>query len=109
MWRYFEAYSDGTQLSGWHDAGDLLLAGDFRNLGHDQVMFVNRGAGDHRLLVADFTDGAFPAEQLMKKANPETTILASSTARTSPGRETSAAPAATRSRSSTAWRPDPTG
>ena len=24
-------------------------------------MFVNRGAGDHRLLIADFSDGAYPA------------------------------------------------
>jgi hypothetical protein len=74
-WRYFEAYSDGNQLNGWHDAGDRLLAGDLRGLGHDQVMFVNRGLGDHRLLIADFSDGTFPAEQLLRKSNPETTIL----------------------------------
>ena len=60
--RYSEAYADGVQLDGWHDGDDLLLAGDFRGLGRDQVLFVNRGPGSGRVLVADFSDGAFPAE-----------------------------------------------
>jgi len=59
---YLEAYSDGIYLNGWHDAEDLLLAGDFRGVGHDQVMFINRGPGDGRVLIADFSDGSFPAE-----------------------------------------------
>jgi Trypsin len=74
-WRYYEAYSYGPHLNGWHDAGDLLLAGDFRALGHDQVMFVNRGPGANRLLIADFSDGAFPAEWLMMKSIAETSTL----------------------------------
>jgi len=75
-WRYYEAYADGVLLNGWHDDGDLLMAGDFRGLGHDQVMFVNRGLGNGRVLIADFSDGAFPAEWLFFKTATETeTIL----------------------------------
>jgi hypothetical protein len=59
---YFEAYSWGVQLNGWHDAGDLLLAGDFTGVGHDEVMFINQAGSGGRVLVADFGDGAFPAE-----------------------------------------------
>jgi hypothetical protein len=61
-WLYFEHHVDGVQLNGWTDVGDLAIAGDFRGLGYDQIMFVNRGGGTGRVLVADFHDGWFPAE-----------------------------------------------
>lgn len=61
-WVYYEHYDDGVYLNGWHDSGDLLFAGDFRGYGHDQVMFINRGPGNGRVLIADFGDGWFPAE-----------------------------------------------
>lgn len=74
-WRYFEAYSDGVLLNGWHDAGDLLFAGDFRGLGRDQVLFVNRGSGNGRVLITDFGDGAFPAEWQLLLSYAQATAL----------------------------------
>ena len=74
-WRYYEAYADGVYLNGWHDAGDLLLAGDFRELGRDQVMFINRGAGYGRVLITDFGDGAFPAEWHFYNTTIQATLL----------------------------------
>lgn len=74
-WVYYEAYSWGVQLNGWHDVGDLLLAGDFRDLGYDQAMFVNRGGGTGRVLVADFSDGVFPAEWVYYEAYGQSTLL----------------------------------
>jgi hypothetical protein len=74
-WRYFESYSDGVFLNGWHDAGDLLFAGDFRGLGRDQVLFVNRGPGNGRVLVTDFGDGAFPAEWHLYLSYAQATAL----------------------------------
>jgi hypothetical protein len=61
-WRYYEAYSYGPHLNGWHDSNDLMFAGDFRGLGHDQVLFINRGSGNGRVLIVDFSDAEFPAE-----------------------------------------------
>ncbi|MCA1679794.1 MAG: hypothetical protein LC777_13020 [Actinobacteria bacterium] len=53
---YYEAYGDSALLDGWHDPGDVVLAGDFRGLGHDQLLFINNGhepsAG--RVLLLDF-------------------------------------------------------
>lgn len=74
-WVYHEAYADGVELNGWHDAEDLLLAGDFRGLGRDQVMFVNRGPGPGRVLIADFGDGVFPAEWLYLESYGDSTLL----------------------------------
>lgn len=74
-WVYYEAYSQGVFLNGWHDAGDLLLAGDFRGLGRDQVMFINRGAGNGRVLITDFGDGWFPAEWMYYEAYGQSTVL----------------------------------
>ncbi|HKE14670.1 MAG TPA: S1 family peptidase [Kofleriaceae bacterium] len=74
-WRYYEAYSWGGYLNGWHDGDDLLLAGDFRGLGHDQAMFINRGQAGGRVLVTDFSDGAFPAEWLFYNTALQATLL----------------------------------
>ena len=75
-WLYYEHYGWGSYFNGWHDVGDLAIAGDFRGLGRDQVLFVNRGAADGRLLITDFGDGAFPAEWLFYKTYAQAGILA---------------------------------
>jgi hypothetical protein len=54
---YLELWGDFHELDGWHDAGDLALAGDFMGRGHDQVLFINRDGGGGRVLIADFTHG----------------------------------------------------
>jgi Trypsin len=63
---YVELYGQSGLLTGWMDPEDALVVGDFRGVGHDQAMFINRttgaGAGSGRLLVADFFDGVMPAE-----------------------------------------------
>jgi len=74
-WTYIESYTDGVFLNGWHDVGDLLLAGDFRNLGHDQVMFINRGLGNGRVLITDFSDGWQPAEWQYYEAYGQSSVL----------------------------------
>jgi hypothetical protein len=60
--RYWENWGQSNLLNGWHDAGDIQLAGDFRGLGHDQVLFINRGGSGGRVMIADFGDGNPPAE-----------------------------------------------
>jgi hypothetical protein len=63
--RYWENYGQSTLFNGWHDVGDLLVAGDFRDLGHDQLLTINRaGGGSGRVSIMDFSDWAVPAEQL---------------------------------------------
>ena len=74
-WRYHEAYSDGPHLNAWHDTGDLLFAGDFRGLGRDQVLFINRGPGNGRVLVVDFDGGAFPAQWHLYLTTTQATVL----------------------------------
>ncbi|MFY1829555.1 hypothetical protein ACN47A_26815 [Myxococcus fulvus] len=59
---YRENWGQSPALDGWHDAGDIQLVGDFRGLGYDQVLFINRGGAGGRVLVADFRDGVVPAE-----------------------------------------------
>jgi len=74
-WVYLETYSDGVLLNGWHDQEDLMLAGDFRGLGRDQVLFINRGPGNGRVLITDFGDGAFPADWMYYEAYGQSAIL----------------------------------
>jgi hypothetical protein len=74
-WQYYEHYDWGVYFNGWHDAGDLIIPGDFRGLGRDQVLFINRGPGAGRVLITDFGDGAFPAEWQFYKSYGEAGIL----------------------------------
>jgi hypothetical protein len=74
-WRYYEGYSDGVFLDAWHDRDDRMFAGDFRGLGRDQVLFINRGPGNGRVLVVDFGDGAFPAEWQLYLSYVQATAL----------------------------------
>ncbi|RKH31913.1 hypothetical protein D7Y13_12820 [Corallococcus praedator] len=60
--RYHESSGQNGLLNGWHDPEDLQLAGDFLNLGHDQVLFFNRAGTLGRIMIADFSDGVVPAE-----------------------------------------------
>jgi hypothetical protein len=59
--RYLEVWGQSAVLDGWHDDSDLAFAGDFMNLSHDQVLFINRSGGGGRVLVADFSAGSAPA------------------------------------------------
>jgi hypothetical protein len=62
--RYWEQWGQSDFLDGWHDNDDIVLAGDFMGLGHDQVMFINndRIQGSGRLMIADFIAGQPPAK-----------------------------------------------
>ena len=39
---YWEDWGQSPILDGWHDPEDIQLVGDFRGLGRDQVLFINR-------------------------------------------------------------------
>jgi hypothetical protein len=60
--RYWESVGQSHVLDGFLDADDLAFAGDFLGLGHDQVLFINRGGTGHHVMIADFSDGAPPVE-----------------------------------------------
>ena len=46
-------------LDGWHDPGDIILAGDFLGRGHDQLLFINQdGAPPGRVTIIDYSSGA---------------------------------------------------
>ncbi|AUX38969.1 uncharacterized protein SOCE26_003500 [Sorangium cellulosum] len=73
--RYAEGWGESTVLDGWHDTGDLQLVGDFTGLGHDQVMFVNNGVGQGRVLIADFKGGAAPAAVVYRESWGQSNLL----------------------------------
>ena len=58
---YLSTYAS-EPLVGWHDPDDAILVGDFRGLGHDQVMFINRGGSQGRIAIVDFSDRNPPGE-----------------------------------------------
>jgi hypothetical protein len=58
--RYLETWGQSNVLDGWLDGGDLQLAGDFRGLGHSQVMYVNRDGGGGKIMIVDYSGGVAP-------------------------------------------------
>ncbi|WP_437994758.1 M12 family metallopeptidase [Sorangium sp. So ce185] len=60
---YWESWGDSSLLSGWLDADDWQLTGDFQALGRDQAMFVNRQPGGGKVMVVDY-QGAVPGQVL---------------------------------------------
>ncbi|WP_437676966.1 trypsin-like serine peptidase [Sorangium sp. So ce131] len=72
---YREDWGRSNLLDGWHDAGDLQLVGDFAGRGYDQVLFLNKGSGTKRVLVADFRDGAAPAEARYRELRGDHPLL----------------------------------
>src|SRR5690606_30056156 len=73
--KYLEMYGQSSVLNGWHDDDDLVLAGDFVDLGYDQVMFINRSGAGGRVLIADFKDGAAPAEVRYRELHGQSSLL----------------------------------
>ncbi|WP_158622199.1 M12 family metallopeptidase [Corallococcus sp. CA047B] len=54
---YREEWGESQLLSGWMDANDLQLAGDFMGLGYDQLMFINRSGESGKVAVVDYSTG----------------------------------------------------
>ena len=55
---YVERWGDNPLLDGWHDPGDIILAGDFLGRGHDQLLFINQdGAPPGRVTIIDYSSG----------------------------------------------------
>ncbi|WP_306765299.1 N,N-dimethylformamidase beta subunit family domain-containing protein, partial [Solirubrobacter soli] len=55
------SFGASTLLNGWHDPDDRVLAGDFRGLGHDQLLFINTDSTPPnigRLAIVDFSGPA---------------------------------------------------
>ena len=65
---YREDFGASALFDGWDDDNDLMLVGDFMGLGHDQLMAINRGAGDGTLMIVDFKDGQ-PAVRYLERSN----------------------------------------
>jgi hypothetical protein len=51
--QHLERWGDSPLLNGWMDSNDRQLAGDFMGLGHDQVMYVNRGGDGGKVMIVD--------------------------------------------------------
>ena len=58
---YVERWGDNPLLDGWHDPGNIILAGDFLHRGNDQLLFINQdGASPSvgRVTIIDYSSGA---------------------------------------------------
>ncbi|MEZ4295884.1 MAG: hypothetical protein R3B70_12990 [Polyangiaceae bacterium] len=60
--RYWESWGDSPLLSGWLDDGDRQIVGDFRGVGHDEILFYNRQPGGGRVMIVDYGAGAVPGQ-----------------------------------------------
>ena len=56
---YWESWGDSPLLDGWLDHGDLQIVGDFMGAHHAQLMYVNRGGSDGKVIIVDYA-GATP-------------------------------------------------
>ena len=52
--KYLENWGDSSKFSGWLDANDTQLVGDFMDLGYSQVLFVNHGKNGGKIAIIDF-------------------------------------------------------
>jgi hypothetical protein len=59
--RYLENWGESTSFSGWLDADDTQLVGDFMGLGHSQVLFVNHNHAGGKIRIDNFSQGKPPA------------------------------------------------
>ena len=53
--KYLENWKESSLLSGWLDANDTQLVGDFMGLGHSQVLFVNHAKRGGKIAIVDFS------------------------------------------------------
>ncbi len=72
---YREDWGESTALNGWHNANDLLYAGDFMGFGHDQLLFINRSGRGGRVKIVDFSGGTVPAKTLYRENWGDSTSL----------------------------------
>lgn len=70
---FLEPYSYPL-FNGWIDWNDAIVAGDFRNSGHDQLLFVNRGGSGGRVMIADFSTGV-PAQPVYWESYGDSTAF----------------------------------
>lgn len=56
---YFEPYGETGWLNGWTDDNDWQLAGDFKNLGKSQILFINRGGTGGRGMIMEVSEGGY--------------------------------------------------
>ena len=60
--KYWENWGESNLFNGWLDADNTQLVGDFMDLGHDQVLFINRNTTyNGRVMIADFSKGKPPS------------------------------------------------
>lgn len=60
--KYLENWGETLGFGGWLDADDTQIVGDFMDLGHSQVLFVNHGHNGGKIMIDDFSKGKPPAK-----------------------------------------------
>jgi hypothetical protein len=53
--RYQENWGESPLFSGWLDANNTQLVGDFMGLGHSQILLVNHHGGGGKIMIVDFS------------------------------------------------------
>ena len=53
--KYLEKWGESSIFSGWLDANDTQLVGDFMGIGHSQVLFVSDPHKGGKIMIADFS------------------------------------------------------
>jgi hypothetical protein len=55
--RYWESWDKGTIFQGWLSINDTRIAGDFKELGYSQVLFLNNSIKGSNATIVDFING----------------------------------------------------
>ncbi len=55
--KYWEYWDQGTIFQGWLDINDTRIAGDFKELGHSQVLFLNISINGSNATIVEFING----------------------------------------------------
>jgi len=55
--KYWESWNQGTIFQGWLDINDTRIAGDFKEFGYSQVLFLNNSIYGSNATIVDFING----------------------------------------------------
>ena len=55
--KYWESWDKGTIFQGWLDINDTRIAGDFKELGYSQMLFLNSSINGSNATIVEFING----------------------------------------------------
>jgi len=55
--KYWESWNQGSIFQGWLDINDTRIAGDFKELGYSQVLFLNSSNNGSNATIVEFVNG----------------------------------------------------